>query len=401
MACRDSDPSPAKPPEAEFLFAAGDSTWWVRSGAEGVRVRSAPILLTFTEGKFYEIFVSEDGTEFENASLASARVYSRDVLEKDSLLIFEDPTARREIARWKRAHPNAQKLAPEDELDAEEPSTAITDEIEVIDVHGPWVTVQHSLDIDVEGRAGHRHTRRRAVLDVRTGRRASLATLFGAQASGNAIRAGRTALEALKDSVRGALGDERADRARETLESFRFDVTSFALSDLGRSPAISFTVPGNDADGSAIVLTLPPFAMPPQPWWHEVLATLPKWAADSASVRWERPKYIVRAMPVGDGSALALVVRARDTTNAAATREWELATVLSPAYQLIALDDKPVSNDLRTALSRAFDAASAVDGLGQRVSRKVTPLAPGKVVLRRAVYVAPTARRATRQLRHD
>ena len=38
------------------------------------------------------------------------------------------------------------------------------------------------------------------------------------------------------------------------------------------------------------------------------------------------------------------------------------------------------------------------DGL---VSRKVTPLAPGKVVLRRAVYVAPTARRATRQLQHD
>src|SRR5690606_20368404 len=132
----------------------------------GVRVRSAPILITFTDGKFYEIFVSEDGTEFENASLASARVYSRDVLKKDSLLIYEDPTARREIARWKRVHPNAQKLAPEDELDAEEPSTAITDEIEVIDVHGPWVTVQHSLDIDVEGRAGHRHTRRRAVLDV-------------------------------------------------------------------------------------------------------------------------------------------------------------------------------------------------------------------------------------------
>jgi hypothetical protein len=398
-ACRD-DASAPRPPSAEFLFAAGDSTWWVKSGADGVRVRSAPILLTFTDGKFYEIFVSEDGAEYEEASLASARVYSRDVLRNDSLAIFDDPTVRREIARWKRAHPNAQELSPDDELDAEEPSTAITDEIEIIDVHGPWVTVQHVLGIDVEGRTSHRHARRRAVLDVRTGRRASLATLFGAQASADAIRQGRAAFDALKDSIR-ALGDERADRARETLESFRFDVTSFALSDLERSPAIAFTVPGNDADGSAIVLTLPPIAMPTQPWWTDVRPTLPEWAPDSASVRWERPSYVVSATPVGDGSALALVVRDRDTANGRAPRDWELATVLSPAYQLIALDDKSVSRELRSALSRAFDAASSVDGLGQRVNREVRPSSATTAKLHQAVYRIPQKRRVMRSVQHD
>jgi hypothetical protein len=399
VACRGGDAGP-RPPSAEFLFAAGDSTWWVKSGAEGVRVRSAPILLTFTDGKFYEIFVSEDGEEFEDASLASARVYSREILKGDSLAIFDDPTARREIARWKRANPNAQSLSPDDELDAEEPTTAITDEIEIIDVHGPWVTVQHSLDIDVEGRTGHRHARRRAVLDVRSGRRASLATLFGAQASANAIRSGRAALEALKDSVR-ALGDERADRARETLESFRFDVTSFALTDLARSPAITFTVPGNDADGSAIVLTLPPIAMPTQPWWMEVQPTLPEWAADSAAVRWQRQSYAVSATPVGDGSALSLFISDRDTVNGRVPREWELATVLSPAYQLIAFDDKPISRELRSALSRAFDAAATVDGIGQRVGRRVAPLLVGKATLQQAVYQRVKATRAIHGRPHE
>lgn len=398
VACRDGNAPSPRPPSAEFLFAAGDSTWWVKSGGDGVRVRSAPILLTFTEGKFYEIFVSEDGAEFEDASLASARVYSRDVLRDDSLPIFDDPSARREIARWKRAHPNAQRLDPEDALDAEEPTTSITDEIEIIDVHGPWVTIQHSVDIDVEGRAGHRHTRRRAVVDVRTGRRASIATLFGPQASARVIKAGREAFMSLKDSVR-ALGDERADRARETLESFRFDVTSFALSDLARAPAISFTVPGNDADGSAIVLTLPPFAMPAQPWWADVRSTLPEWAADSGSVRWERPTYEVIATPIGDGSALTLVVRdRRDLANNGVPREWELATVLSPAYQLIALDDKPVSRELRSALSRAFDVASSVDGLGQRVSGKAKRVKPDVMQLKRAVYAAPMKQRATHRV---
>jgi hypothetical protein len=72
--CVEGAPTPQSPPDAEFLFAAGDSTWWIRSGKDGVRVRSAPILVTLTEGKFYEVFVAEEGAEYAEATLASARV---------------------------------------------------------------------------------------------------------------------------------------------------------------------------------------------------------------------------------------------------------------------------------------------------------------------------------------
>lgn len=364
------------PPTAEFLFAAGDSTWWVRSSAEGLRVRSAPILLTYADGHFYEVFVSEENAEYETASFANARVYSRDVMRGDSLVIYDDPTARRAIARWKRDHPQAVPLDLSEELDIDEPATAIIDNIEIIDVHGQWVTVQHAFDMDIEGRSGHRHTRRRALVDVRTGRRGTLATMFGAEASAHAVRDGRLALEALKDSVRRA-GDTRADRARETLATFALDVSSFTLTDIDREPAVSFMVPGQDADGSAIAVNLPPVVMPVQPWWADVAPTLPEWAADSGSLQWTRPSYMVRATPIGDGTSLSLVVvDVRDTVGGRVPREWELATVVAPAYQLIALDDHPMSRELRAALARAFDAASTVDGIGQRVNRDVRNAQP-------------------------
>lgn len=391
VSCADSVPSTRQlPPSAEFLFAAGDSTWWVRSSPEGLRVRSAPILLTHTDGRFYEVFIAEDGAEYEDATLVSGRVYARDVVRRDSMVIFDDPTAQREITRWKRQHPDAVLLDPEEAMDAEEPATAITDEIEIVDVHGPWVTVQHSLDIDVDGRRGHRHARRRAVVDVRTGRRGSLATLFGPQAAARAIRAGRAAFSALKDSV-SQLEGERADRARETLGSFQFDVTSFTLTDIDRRPAVSFLVPGNDVDGSALVLNLPPVEMPAQPWWPAVEVTLPQWAADSTAVRWTRGSYVVHATPIGDGRSLSLTVRdVRDSVNGEPTRAWPVATVVSPAYQLIALDEQPLSRELRAGLAAAFDAASAVDGLGQRVRFDLQRRPPIRVI--RTVMVAPFPR---------
>jgi hypothetical protein len=192
--------------------------------------------------------------------------------------------------------------------------------------------------------------------------------LFGASAAANGARRGREALEALKDSIRRA-ADERAGRARETLQSFHFDVTTFTLTDVAREPAVSFFVPGNDADGSAIALSLAAIEMPEQPWWTEVKQTLPEWAADSSSLHWRRPGYRVRATPVGDGSSLSLVMeREPADTGKFAKHAWEVATVVSPAYQLIALDEHPLSKETRAALSRAFDAAASVDGIGQRVS---------------------------------
>ena len=80
------------PPSAEFLFAAGDSTYWVRSNADGKRVRSAPILLTQVDGRFYEVFIAEDGAEYEDASFVTSRIFSRELTGTDSVMLFSDST---------------------------------------------------------------------------------------------------------------------------------------------------------------------------------------------------------------------------------------------------------------------------------------------------------------------
>src|SRR4051794_9768242 len=48
------------PPRANFLIMAGDSTFWIRSGAQGVHARGSPILLGRYGGKFYEVYVVDD-----------------------------------------------------------------------------------------------------------------------------------------------------------------------------------------------------------------------------------------------------------------------------------------------------------------------------------------------------
>jgi hypothetical protein len=188
--------------------------------------------------------------------------------------------------------------------------------------------------------------------------------LFGNEEAARVVEAGRASLAQLTDSIRKA-GDERAEQARETLDSFHFDSTSFGLSDVDRAPAVAFLVPGTSADGEALAIYLPSLPVTAPEWWTAVRATLPEWTADSSRVRWERKGYEVAARPSADGESLALVLAGRTGLR---SREWPIATVAAPAYQLIALDAPPVTPALRDALSRAFDASSALDGLVQRAS---------------------------------
>ncbi len=360
-----SGASPGRvPPAAEFLFAAGDSTYWVRSGAEGIRVRSAPILLTQVDGKFYEVFIAEDGAEYEDASFASSRLWSRELTSTDSLMLFDDSTVMREAAIWKKRHPRALPINIDDEDIPADPSTIVHEEIEIVDVHGPWLTFRQVLDIDIDGGTQHRHVGRRAVVDVRTGALATLRTLFGDTVARNVTVAGRASLAQLVDSIR-SVGDERAEMARETLDSFRFDSTSFGVSDIDRAPAVAFLIPGASADGEALAIYLPPIAVAAPSWWESVRATLPEWTADSSRVRWIRPGYEVAATPSADGESLALVLTSGARLS---TGEWPIATVAAPAYQLIALDSPTVTAEFREALARAFDASAALDGLVQRAS---------------------------------
>lgn len=364
-ACGGAGDSAKGPPPAEFLFAAGDSTYWVRSGDDGLRLRSAPILLTQIDGTYYEVFIAEDGVDYEDAAFSVARIYARNLTRKDSLALFDEGSVMQEASAWRARHPNDAPIDPESEQLPDDPSTVVSEEIEILDVHGPWVTFNHLLDIDVADRDPHRHAGRRYVVDVRNGKRASLVTLFGEAESRRLIAAARASFKQLTDSIRAA-GDDRAEMARETLDSFRFDSASFGLTDIAREPAVAFMVPGNGIDGEALALNLPPIAAKAPDWWRSVQSTLPAWSPDSTVVRWARKGYDVIARPTAEGEALALALA---PSPLGAGKEWPVATVPAPAYQLIPLDAPIVPKPILDALARAFDASAALDGVAQTASR--------------------------------
>lgn len=353
-------------PAAEFLVAAGDSTYWVRSNAEGMRVRSAPILLTQVDGRLFEIFIGDEGAEYPDASFATARLWSRAIESRDSTLLFADSTVLRELAAWRRAHPRESEIDPSADDVPDDPQTIVQDDIEIVDAHGPYLTFEHLLDVDIDGGPEHIHTGRRYVVDVRSGHRATLTDVLGPEEAARAVATARASLTQLTDSIRaaGASGDERAAAAVESLDSFVFDSSSFGITDAGREPAIAFMVPGKGPDGEALAMYLPPIRVKAPAWWGAVQRTLPEWAADSSLVRWRRERYDVLARPSAEGDLLALSLQAKGARDTLGT--WPVTTVAAPAYQLIALESPPLDSAARAALARAFDVSTALDGLVQR-----------------------------------
>ena len=363
-----------EPPAAEFLFAAGDSTYWVRSGDAGMRVRSAPILLTEVEGRFFEVFIAEDGVDYEDAAFAvGARRMRATCRKRDSVPLFDDGSVMREAEAWKRRHPRAEPIDPESEDLLNDPPTVVSEEIEILDVHGPWVTFNHLLDVDVADGEPHRHAGKRYVVDVRTGARATLQSMFGETEARRLIDAGRASFRQLVDSIRAA-GDDRAKLALETLESFRFDSSSFGITDIARAPAVAFMIPGNGVEGEALALNLPPLTAQAPSWWGAVKTTLAQWNADSSQVRWSRTGYDVVARPDSDGESLALTLVSSPSP---VSKEWPIATVPAPVYQLIPLDAPPVSDALRHALAACLRRVRHAQRRPDRVAPPARPASQG------------------------
>lgn len=371
-----------RPPAAEFLLAAGDSTYWIRSSAEGLRVRSAPILLTHSDGRFYEIFLTDEVHDFADASFATTRAYRRDIMQADSLLIYEEGSVTKEARAWIRNHPRAVPVDPSDDSSDDPPPTMVSDDIEVMDVHGPWLTFGHSLDIDVAGRTSHQHTRQNGVVDVRSGTRGNLQTLFGPAEAARLYDLGIKAFANMRDSVRRS-ADERSAAARRTLSSFVFDSLSLMLTDVARAPAVSFFIPGTGEEGEALALSLPPLIAAAPDWWKSVAATLPLWNTDSSELSWSRVRYDVIARSVRDGELLAIELV--DRSRKGAPRVWPIANVPVPAYQLIPLDESPLDSRTRTALARAFDQSTVLNGTSQQASIPVGGALTPRAVSWRAI----------------
>jgi hypothetical protein len=344
------------PPAAEFLLGAGDSTFWVKTGQDGVHVRGAPLTLARYGGRFYEIYVADDDRSYSNAVFVGQRIYRRDLIKGDSVAVFEDTTVGRAAARYAVRHPDDSPLEPDEDA-ADDPASTVTGEVDVLDLHGPFLSFQYHGAL--KGEAGTGETVRHGVLDLRSvgapKSAASLRSVLGVPGAERMIAAGQRRFGAAKDSARaiGEAGDESERRGSRALTggAFSFDPLSFTLGDHDRALAVTFIVPGHGATGSGRYLSIGsiPVAGPLPAWWREVRPTLPN--ADSTAVVWKHGKIdiVARYDTIEDDVQLAL----RDSTR----HEWPVARVPSPAHRVFWLDT-PADTDTRRALVRAFDESA-------------------------------------------
>jgi len=159
---------PPPPPVAEFLVSAGDQTYWVRSDHSGLRIRGSPLILARTGGRYYEVFVGEIDRSFPRALFSGERVFRRDLTSGDSAVIYDDTAIVQMAADYRRRHPRAPLLGPEDDPDNVIDVSAVG-ETDILNVLGPYVALEHRLSIERSDEHGEDDTTR-AVIDLRNGK---------------------------------------------------------------------------------------------------------------------------------------------------------------------------------------------------------------------------------------
>lgn len=172
-ACARPD-SDVAPPSAEFIVATPDSTFWVRSGAGGIRVRAVPMTLARYGGQFHEVYVADLDRSFEDAVFTGERVYVRDLTRDDSTLVYDDTMVVRLAEHYARAHPDARPLAPDDDTPTD-PAITATGETDLLGIRGPYVLLEHRSSFAHAG--DEQDDTVQTAVDLRSGAAASLATL--------------------------------------------------------------------------------------------------------------------------------------------------------------------------------------------------------------------------------
>lgn len=360
---------------AELLVAAGDSTYWVRIEPSGARVRSAPLLLAWHADRLHELRLEADIVDYLDAEFIRERLWAHplDGADGDSVLLFRDDAVENAERAWRIRFPGEVPLDPDAE-DVPEPTSSASDFVEVLDVHGPWVSWAHALDIDVVGVGGHEHRRTRGVSSVRTGVRATLDTLWPAADAAVLRAAGRAAFDTIMAVIaRAGEEDERAARARRTLRSFRFDDTSFSLADSAGVPAVRFHVAGLDQDGEPLELTLPRVVAPTEPdWWRPVRETLALWSSDSTEVTWTRGPLQLRGVVDSTRGTVHLTLEPSSAVDGSGV-PVPIATVPLPVHQFLDVRAVRLSPRVRAALEAAFDRAREEDPLATRAAWRGRP----------------------------
>ena len=340
-----------KPPFAEFVIAAGDSAYWVRSDGAGVRMRGAPIVLAQLDDRFHELYVVDDDRSYASAYFLGQTLFERDLVTGDSSALFRDSVVSALADKYARAHPNEQLLAP-DEDPAEDPASTASAEVSVLAVHGPYLSMEYHVDTSGAGDDTW-HMTRHEVLDLRTGRRVNLADLIGKGLAATVLGRARRLYRETVDSV---LKDRRpvAQRAAQSITRFRFDPTSFALAAPSGAPMIAFSAPGHGSGGEGFVLPIRPIAVSEPAWWAKVRDALPTSITDGEE-RWQRPTYTVRAIYDTIVRPVRLVLV--DTSGL----EFPIGGMTAPVHRIYWLDNPQFDRTQRTALIKAFDEAALYD----------------------------------------
>ena len=347
--CERVDPPPPAP-RAEFIVAAGDSVFWIRSDAEGIRVRGAPMVLAEVGGRFAELYVADEDHSFYDAVYVGQRLYKRDLINGDSVALYGDTLMRLLARAYAVANPDERPLS-EDEQGSENPRTIGSAEIFVLDVLGPWVSYEYRTDVDVVGGTSA-HGVRRGVLDLRTGAPTTLEALFGQRPARLVANEGRAQWRSLRDSVSAAARESGASDLADEMQALVFEARSFVLGVEERQPRVRFTLVQSASPVASGALELFPIAVEEPVWWPTVSGEHAL-TGDLGERLWRRDEYtLVARAALGTTERLAVALRDDGGT------EWRLGFVPAPVLRVMWLDDSTVVPGTREALTRAFNDAS-------------------------------------------
>ena len=344
-------------PAAEFIVSAGDSTYWFTSGRDGQHMRGSPMVLARLDGRFLELYVVDDDRAYENALFVSQRLYRRDLVTGDSAEIFRDTLVADLADTYQRQHPTARRIDPDDNAD-EEPANSATADLSVLGVHGPFLSVEYHVDTTVTNDDVW-HMTRHVVIDLRTGKEATLADVLGPGDASSVLQRARKLYRETVDSVRR---DPRpaAKRAAQAMAHFRFDPTSFALTAPNGTLMIAFSAPGQGIGGEGFVLPVRPIPVPEPAWWSDAKTGLPT-ATREREELWSRGTYTVKA--VYDTSAKPVRLSLVDS----AGTDYPLGGIAAPVHRIYWLDRPPIDRTQRSALGKAFDEAASYDEAARSV----------------------------------
>ncbi len=352
LACERAVPAPPSP-QAEFIIAAADSVYWVRSDADGIRVRGAPMMLAQVGSRFAELYVVDEDHSFYDAVYVGQRLFKRDLISGDSVALVADTLMPVMARAYAAANPDERPLAPDEEGN-ENPRTIATAELLILDAHGPWLSYEHRTDIDVIGGQSS-HGSRRGVLDLRTGSAATLEAIFGVRTARELTAAGRARWTAVRDSLVAAAADEGAEALAE-IDRFGFDPRSFTLGTEDRELRVRFAITQSAARNAGGSFLLDGLAVTPPRWWEAVRQS---YAVDEDPTEriWPREGFALVARDATTGSA-----RVSFSLRDAAGAEWRLGSVPSPVLRVMWLADSAVAPGTRAALTRAFNEAAFYSG---------------------------------------